>query len=512
MAPSRTNAAFIQLFFGNIGIVVAAISGIFMVPFYLGAVSQRLFGLWIATGGIIGWLSLLDLGIAAVVGQRIANALALKDKKAIGSYYLSGIILQAIVAVFTVSLGFILSPLIPLAFSVSEDERTTLTGCLQISGVSLGLTVLGNGQKSIADAVLRPFIASLMIPVQSVFSIVVTISLLYFDYGLFSIPIGTLVGAFVYFFVTIISTLILLQGQGVVWFFSLSVLLEVLKISPAMFFGKMSGHIANHMDSALVAYAIAPEIAVTYNMTKSAATIARLALDKITGAIYASYAHKLAECRFENAIGITVNILSLHTGIAIVMLTAYVAFNHSFIQIYLGENLFAGFIITCLFALATWCSATNSLLTTLLTATGNFAQSSFFIGAECLARIPLMIAFTYMFGSLGIPIATILTGGVMIFFCLWGLANKLGAAKAEMVESIFSTDRILRMCASLCVSIGLGSLLIADSTPKFIFAVLISVTTSLVAVFAWNDILRTSLKSLNSNVKFGYRLPGKRRF
>ena len=67
------------------------IQGILFVPLYLHYIGSLLYGAWLATGSIISYLSLFDLGLNSVIMQKVAEADGANDLERRRSYMGSGL-------------------------------------------------------------------------------------------------------------------------------------------------------------------------------------------------------------------------------------------------------------------------------------------------------------------------------------------------------------------------------------------------------------------------------------
>ncbi len=71
--PSRRKTIKI-LTIGNYSVmIIDIIQGLAFVPLYLNYIGERLYGLWLGTGGILAILAFLDMGMASLTIQRISR-------------------------------------------------------------------------------------------------------------------------------------------------------------------------------------------------------------------------------------------------------------------------------------------------------------------------------------------------------------------------------------------------------------------------------------------------------
>lgn len=69
---SRTRATIANLIFQYASLLLA-ITGIVLTPLYLRFIDLKLFGAWLASGNVIGWLAMLDPGLNELLHQQVAK-------------------------------------------------------------------------------------------------------------------------------------------------------------------------------------------------------------------------------------------------------------------------------------------------------------------------------------------------------------------------------------------------------------------------------------------------------
>jgi hypothetical protein len=88
--PSRKKSIKI-LTIGNYSVMVIDIlQGLAFVPMYLNYIGERLYGLWLGTGGILAVLAFMDMGIATLTIQRVSREYGVKNYIGVSRYFFSG--------------------------------------------------------------------------------------------------------------------------------------------------------------------------------------------------------------------------------------------------------------------------------------------------------------------------------------------------------------------------------------------------------------------------------------
>ena len=97
-----------------------------LTPLYLRYIPEMTFGVWLATGNLVAWLSLVDPGLNAVIQQRIAAAYASGDNPAVSrlrthSYMLSVLLATAVAAIGMAAIPWVSQFVTRLAFERPSD-------------------------------------------------------------------------------------------------------------------------------------------------------------------------------------------------------------------------------------------------------------------------------------------------------------------------------------------------------------------------------------------------------
>ena len=414
--PSRRRAAIVQLSMGYVGIAVSIAQGIIMVPLYLRHFDARLYGLWLATGGITVWLGMLDFGVSALMGQRIAAAYGRKDYVAIGLYYFNGLLLQSFLVMLVLVAAAGIAWWLPALLSAASTEIVILRRATFLACLATGCAFLNNGQKHTADALQRPLGPMIGLNVGGLITIATIVVLLHRGHGLISLPIGMLLGSSMALVANFFYVTYLVRHVGGRLAPNRGVLIDMLKLSPSLLAAKIGGALVSRIEPTLVSLFVGPEMAVSFSLTKRAAEIGQTIVDRIVGAVTAGFAHLYAEGDLEKAAGVLRTTVSLCLGAGVVCLSVYLACNRSFVALWVGLQHYAGNAVTMLVAASLLSLVFNNLFSVLLGATGDIAAPCWMQLAEALCRLTLMAALLPMLGMAGLPLAVLLSTSV---FAVW---------------------------------------------------------------------------------------------
>lgn len=113
----RRRAATINLVFGFAGLAVSIINGFALVPIYLANFSIATYGAWLASGGVLSLITVVDPGIGIVATQKLGKSVGNNDLKEFARISGSSIQLTLAVAVLVFLVSIPVCVLSPYWFS-----------------------------------------------------------------------------------------------------------------------------------------------------------------------------------------------------------------------------------------------------------------------------------------------------------------------------------------------------------------------------------------------------------
>ena len=89
---SRVHRASVAAAFAYLQFGLTIVVGIVMVPFVLDKVGPRLYGYWLASGEVLAYAAMADLGVLGVIPWMIAQADGRKDRDGIRQLLSTGFV------------------------------------------------------------------------------------------------------------------------------------------------------------------------------------------------------------------------------------------------------------------------------------------------------------------------------------------------------------------------------------------------------------------------------------
>lgn len=129
---SRTVRASIAAGFSYAHVGVSVVAGLWLIPFTLHHVGARAYGLWLASGELLAYAGLAELGILVTLPWLVAQADGQDDRARLRLLVSTGAVAAALSAVAYAALAVVLLTQVPRVLQLGEIERASVQGPLLI--------------------------------------------------------------------------------------------------------------------------------------------------------------------------------------------------------------------------------------------------------------------------------------------------------------------------------------------------------------------------------------------
>jgi hypothetical protein len=189
----RIRRASIAALFGYTQFALAMAAGLVMVPFVVHRVGVRLYGFWLASGEILAYAAMADLGVVGILPWLIAQADGRSDRDELRRLMSNGAAAAGVVAiiysVLVVTLWFVL----PGVLRLGPDERQAVAGPLAllacVSAIVIPLRVFTAAIAGLQDVKFSGGVSAMAWALD----LVLTVSLLTQGYRLYALALAAAV-------------------------------------------------------------------------------------------------------------------------------------------------------------------------------------------------------------------------------------------------------------------------------------------------------------------------------
>lgn len=192
---SRLRRATIAASFGYLQYALAMVSGFVMVPLTLSYLGTRRYGLWLASGELLGYAAMVDLGVIGVLPWMLAQADGRGDREAMRRLVSNGFVVGSMVGLAFGLLATALWLVLPSALSLDAADREAVGPPLALLVLTLMMAYPARVFAAVVNGLQDVVFSGWLSVAQSIVNIGLTAGLLVRGYGLYAPAIGACAAA-----------------------------------------------------------------------------------------------------------------------------------------------------------------------------------------------------------------------------------------------------------------------------------------------------------------------------
>lgn len=486
---NRTQATSYMALGGYANTGLSIIQGLLLIPVYIHFIGLNLYGFWLATGGILRFLGIVDIGISAMLVQRVSKAYGGGRNEEAGDYFINALLIYFVLIIMFVLFGYSLA-IWGIAFLHNGIHLELLQTCFLISVIATSINLLNECMRAFSQALLRPVSAITILIIGRILGLICTVLLLIFDHGLISIPLGMIITSLIVFKLNIINVLRAFRILDVNPVIKKDIIIDYLKLSPALFVGRIGSSLVSGIEPLIITVTLSnPGIAATYVIVQRASVIVSNLLSVIIASTAPSFGNLIGEKKYDEMEHVARTIISLVFVFGLIGFGSYVALNESFVHIWMGPDFKLSSEIHILIAVSGLLVLVVNSFNRLLVSLGDIHTPSIWILFEAVSRLLLMFILAKIIGLWGIPLAIFGTN-----FCFL-IALQARLKKCMCTSRSYLTIRhvILFTCSFAFAMLADEFIAVHNSWIAFILnSLLISIILS-VAILGFESKLRNEL-------------------
>ena len=483
--------------FGYVALVLGFVQGIVLVPLHIKYVAPSLYGGWLASGNILAYLGLFDLGFGDAIKQRISFVYGGRDGRALSAAIGTGMGLMAALSMLPLLAGIVcLRPVTGLLHIEAADQHAFGISFL-MAALATSLSMLFSGVSALLAGLQRQFVIGAVNTIASLAGIGVTVWGLIHGYGLPAIAAGLLAGSLLSVvvggFYALRVCVRLLPGRASR--FSTLELRNTLKVSSWTFLSNLAYTLSYQLDTLVIAATVGAAKATAYAFTKKACDIVTMICLRVPSATLPALAHLAGEGDVQRATASSLSVVRLTTSIAAVGFGGAILLNRSFVRAWVGSAFFAGPRVSALLGIAAFagilCSAYNSGMYAL----GRPSLAAKVYMTEGILRATLTIVFCRLAGLEGVAWAGFVALAAISFpFNLWAYGRCFAIHALHELRHLFAV--VVAVAATMLPVSILSGWLPDRPWPSLVSASAGYVVLAVSAVSAVDSRLRRRIRSM----------------
>ena len=423
-APSRRQAALLNVLASYATTAFGIITGLLLVPLYLRYFSMGTYGAWLASGGVVAMLNIVDGGLTQVIGQRMGHRIGAQDLPGAAKVAGTGWVLIGAACMLLMLVGFGLSTWVPRWIHAEPADIPQLrTGFLLATG-GAAASLLQLNFAVFAQAWQRTAILGLANIAALLIGVATTVVALFAGLGVSALGLGLLLRGVTSLLLVTVYVRQLWHRQSVpAPRFDTSEARAQLVLTAPILVGRTGAMVLVNSEPAIVAAFINPEAAAVLALTGKAFGVCQMLINPIAGGAYLGLAHLAASVSRARVQAVIGELCALSATLTAGAMGLALALNGHFVRLWVGPQAYGGLRLSSFMCLAAVVLTRLNLLGTVLPALGIIGKPAIGGLFELAAR-PLLLYLTLpRLGILGVPVTALLA---MAMVNAWLLPQLLG--------------------------------------------------------------------------------------
>jgi O-antigen/teichoic acid export membrane protein len=405
----RRSATAWSAVFGYSALALALARNIALVPVYLHHMALAEYGAWLATGGALVQLVVTDFGLSGVVTQRVAHRHGAGQSGQLGPLIGAGLVNGLMLAVLLTALCLILAPFLPATQGLTPTQSHRVLQCFLLAVTANGIGVIAGTAAGISRSLHRAIATGTITLIADLLSVIVTITGLTQNFGLYSLAMGMLARSVLAAGASLVLLAVLASRDPALrWRISWEESRALWSDSAKFFLTSIAMKLQSNANILFVGMLSGPQSAAVYGLTVRAHETVLMFNVQLNTALVPSLAHLVGEEKHARFAALLARMVPVMALLAALGMTLTVTLNESFIRLWVGPQAFAGRATSILMGLAMWVAAVASVAYDASLARGEFARiARTFIAASALHVVLLLVLVRI--GTWGAPLAILVT-------------------------------------------------------------------------------------------------------
>lgn len=458
---SRRVVALWNLGFGYAATIINVGAGIVLVPLYLRHFGADTYGAWLATGNVVGLLTLSELGLNLVFMRVVSLAVARGDQSDVARQIGGGLLLAFGSGIVLIASSVILADRILSAIRAPQSTLLDLRTALILSAVGAALQITSSSCGAIMQAWQDPVPGGVANLASALVGVVITVAALMAGLGVVALGAGICARGVVGVCALGASVARAWIKRGIPpaegsWLAAGGLLRSVL---PA-FAGRIGGNISANSESALSSGFFGPGAAATYGLTGRLYSLIAMMLGPLGSSAYAGLAG-LSETDKPKAAKVVADLLSASIVVGGALTGILVGMNQLFVGMWVGDSHFGGQLLSAMIGVAAMTTAIGGLCGFVVNAFGGYAVVTWASAADAVVRIGFVVLLFPRLGLAAMPLGAMLSAAI-VGGPLYGmyLRTKLGSRGRVIMRSVSAAA----FRAVAAVAAGAASALMLDGS------------------------------------------------
>ena len=422
--------------------VVLQVVSLLVIPIYLDLTSSELYGLWLTLGAVLAWVKIGDMGLGLSLTRRAVEALEADDYTLLRSYITGSICVTLLFGAVIFIAGFCAADLLAASLNVREiyqdGFRHTFHILLVVAWVRPSCGILSsiiNAKQHIAFLHIKNTIVSL-------FTIAITLLLLFYEFGISAFAYGLLSEALVTFFIDYSYIKTVDKKFSIFPFRSKSKdVKKLLEFGVPYQALKIANLVATNTDNIIISAYLGAAYVTTYVFTGKLAFLLAVFLVSIAPSVLFPGFSQLFELKKKEKIQkLYLNLSDIALRLGVFSAICFYFINELFVTTWVGADNYGGNYLTIGFVVWILFESFTRGITAVIYASGNLKGLTLVSCFEAAFNILFTLLLLTPFGLMGVVLGTVLSRTISVFYIPIKINNMLDVNHVEYLKRLVKTS------------------------------------------------------------------------
>ncbi|MDB5010549.1 MAG: Membrane protein involved in the export of O-antigen and teichoic acid [Mucilaginibacter sp.] len=419
-------------------VITNIINSLILLPFYLKKIDASTLGVWLATGNILAWMTLIDPGIGEVLQQKIAELRGKNLKEEIGRTIGSGLIASGLILLISVIAGFVFYSLIGVIINKDVSIYPNLQIALLISIISTGMSLTSFSMYGINQGLHNASQVAISSILANILFLVVNITLLVLKFGIISIAFANLCRALFINIYSFSALKMAMNKESIKIIFENSHFKKFIRIFSFTSLASIIGGLSASMDTIVLARFIFPSMITIFEINKRPIQLTQSLVGRHSVALMPSISHASGKNDREGIVSLISKQFKYYSYAALFIAYVFCFNYYDLISAWTGKGKYAGDTIIYLMVANFFFSLIGYFMANMGYALGDIKMNSLI---NILKGLIIGVLYYFSAKHYGIPgiLSVMLAGNVLIDFSYFSYRLlKLGYLDANLIRHTLS--------------------------------------------------------------------------
>jgi O-antigen/teichoic acid export membrane protein len=385
---SRKRAALANTAFSGLQTIVAVVNGLVLVPVYLQYLDPAEYGTWLATGNVLGWLTIIDPGVGDLARQRVAMLYGARRWDEACSVIWTGGVIVALMSIGMAALASMTAQPLVSVLDLSDPRLADdAAKALAIAGYGAALAFFGAYLSGVIQSLQRTIWIGIVVVVGSVILPVVRLVMLANGSGMEALAWGMVAQGVFVAGASVVLLASRIRAIGLGFRFGFSQLGPLLNLTLFTSLQRIASIAAINMRGILVTRYLGAETNFMCEVTRAPIEFARVFLDKPISAFTPAFAHLKGAGAIQQISEYLLRFASISLAALALCIAGYVSLNGAFVELWLGPGYYLGDSLNALIAIGVGIAVIMNLARGFLYAMGEIQHVSVVISLLAIGGV-----------------------------------------------------------------------------------------------------------------------------